>query len=70
MLHYFDLLSAVLFLQLIVPGELVPDVVYHLGLPWQLQDTARYAMDPVLQVWALAPWAGDVLQGVAQVLAN
>ncbi|RZA21813.1 MAG: hypothetical protein EOP93_01975 [Lysobacteraceae bacterium] len=46
------------------------DVTYHLGLPWQLQETARYAMDPTLQVWALAPWAGDVLQGVAQVLAG
>ena len=46
------------------------DVVYHLGLPWQLQQTARYALDPTLQVWALAPWAGDVLHGVVQVLAG
>ncbi len=45
------------------------DVVYHLGLPFQLQESARYAMDPTIQVWAVAPWAGDVLQGVAQVLA-
>ncbi len=27
-------------------------------------------MDPSLQVWALAPWGGDVLHGVAQVLAG
>ena len=46
------------------------DVAYHLGLPSQLQTTARYAMDAHLQVWALAPWNGDVLQGVAQVLAG
>ena len=46
------------------------DVAYHLGLPAQLQATARYAMDARLQVWALAPWNGDVLQGVAQMLAS
>ncbi|HSD16653.1 MAG TPA: hypothetical protein VLC71_05245 [Thermomonas sp.] len=46
------------------------DVAYHLGLPAQLQATAHYAMDARLQVWALAPWNGDVLQGVVQVLAG
>lgn len=46
------------------------DVAYHLGLPAQLQATARYAMDAHLQVWALAPWNGDVLHGVVQVLAG
>ena len=46
------------------------DVAYHLGLPAQLQATARYAMDARLHVWALAPWNGDVLQGVAQVIAG
>ncbi|WP_168191538.1 hypothetical protein [Thermomonas aquatica] len=67
--------AAILLLGLASTGAWLPtmqydDVVYHLGLPWQLQETARYAMDPNLQVWALAPWAGDVLQGVAQVLAG
>ena len=67
--------AAVLLLGLASTGAWLPtmqfdDVVYHLGLPWQLQDTARYAMDPLLQVWALAPWGGDVLHGVAQVLAG
>lgn len=66
--------AAVLLLGLASTGAWLPtlqydDVVYHLGLPWQLQETARYAMDPALQVWALAPWGGDILQGVAQVLA-
>lgn len=46
------------------------DVAYHLGLPYQLQEGARYALDPDQQVWALAPWAGDVLQGIVQVLAG
>ncbi|HWS78280.1 MAG TPA: hypothetical protein VN205_07890, partial [Thermomonas sp.] len=60
--------AALLLLGLASTGAWLPtlqydDVVYHLGLPWQLQATARYAMDPTLQVWALAPWAGDVLQG-------
>lgn len=67
--------AALLLLGLASTGAWLPtmqydDVVYHLGLPWQLQDTARYAMDPSLQVWALAPWGGDVLHGVAQVLAG
>lgn len=67
--------AAILLLGLATTGAWLPtmqydDVAYHLGLPWQLQETARYAMDPTLQVWALAPWGGDVLQGVAQVLAS
>ena len=67
--------AAMLLLGLASTGAWLPtmqydDVVYHLGLPWQLQETARYLPDPIAQVWALAPWAGDVLQGVAQVLAG
>ncbi len=67
--------AAMLLLGLASTGAWLPtmqfdDVVYHLGLPWQLQETARYLPDPVVQVWALAPWSGDVLQGVAQVLAG
>ncbi|MFD0740111.1 hypothetical protein ACFQZQ_12580 [Lysobacter koreensis] len=46
------------------------DLAYHLGLPWQLLLHGRYALDPSHQVWALAPWAGDVLQAIAQVLAR
>lgn len=46
------------------------DLAYHLGLPWQLMLHARYALDPTHQVAALAPWAGDVLQAVPQVLAR
>lgn len=46
------------------------DLAYHLGLPWQLLRHGRYALDPTHQVWALAPWAGDVLQAVPQMLAR
>jgi hypothetical protein len=46
------------------------DLTYHLGLPAQLQQLGYYRLDPASQVWALAPWAGDVLQGVVQVLAG
>ena len=67
--------AALLLLGLASTGAWLPtmqsdDVVYHLGLPWQLQETARYLPDPVVQVWSLAPWAGDILQGVTQVLAG
>jgi hypothetical protein len=46
------------------------DLAYHLGLPWQLMLNGRYALDASQQVWALAPWAGDVLHGIAQVVAH
>ncbi|QSX78818.1 hypothetical protein [Agrilutibacter solisilvae] len=46
------------------------DLAYHAGLPWQLMLHGRYALDPTHQVWALAPWAGDVLQAIAQVMAR
>lgn len=46
------------------------DLAYHLRLPWQLQQQGYYAMDPQFQVWALAPWASDVLHAVPQVLAR
>lgn len=46
------------------------DLAYHLGLPWQLLRNGRYALDASQQVWSLAPWAGDVLQAIVQVLAH
>lgn len=53
-----------------LPTMQYDDLAYHLGLPWQLQQDAEYALDPTHQVWALAPWAGDVLHAVVQVLAG
>lgn len=46
------------------------DLAYHLGMPWQLMLHGRYALDPSHQAWALAPWSGDALHAVAQVLAR
>lgn len=46
------------------------DLTYHLRLPWQLLEQAVYRPAPDLQIWALAPWASDVLQAVPQVLAH
>lgn len=66
--------AAVLLLGLAATSAWLPtmqadDVGYHLGLPWELQATGRYAMAASHHAWALAPWAGDVLHGIVQVLA-
>jgi hypothetical protein len=53
-----------------LPTMQFDDLAYHLGLPWQLMLHGRYALDPTHQVWALAPWAGDVLQAIAQLVAR
>jgi hypothetical protein len=53
-----------------VPSVQFDDLAFHLGLPFQLQLHGAYRLDPQTNVWALAPWAGDALQGIAQVLAG
>jgi hypothetical protein len=53
-----------------LPTMQFDDLAYHLGLPWQLMLHGRYALDPTHQVWALAPWAGDVLQAIPQLIAR
>lgn len=67
--------AAVLMLGLASTGAWLPtmqadDLAYHLGLPTQLLRHGFYALDPTQQFWALAPWLGDVLQGVVEVLAR
>jgi len=66
---------AVLVLGLASTGCWLPtlqadDLVYHLRLPWQLMDEHRYPLAPALHIWSMAPWAGDVLQAVPQLLAG
>lgn len=66
---------SVLALGLAATGSWLPtmqhdDIAYHLGLPWQWLTTGRYALDPTHQVWTMAPWAGDVLNGIVQLLAQ
>ena len=53
-----------------LPTMQFDDLAYHLGLPWQLMTTGRYALDPTHQVWALAPWASDVQHALPQVMAG
>jgi hypothetical protein len=66
---------AVLALGLASTGTWLPtmqadDLAYHLALPTHLQLHGVYRPDPALQIWAFAPWLGDVVQGLAQVLAG
>lgn len=70
-----DAAFAVLLLGIASIGAWLPtmqadDLAYHLALPSQLLRDGRYLADPALQIWALAPWLGDVVQGIAGVLAG
>lgn len=53
-----------------LPSLQMDDLTYHLGLPAQLRLHAAYAPDARVQMWAYAPWAGDVLYGIVGVLAR
>lgn len=46
------------------------DVGYHLRLPWELLEQGRYAPDPETHIWALAPWLGDAIQSLPQLVAG
>ncbi|HLM54057.1 MAG TPA: hypothetical protein VK325_10830, partial [Pseudoxanthomonas sp.] len=52
-----------------LPTLQVDDLGYHLRLPWALAAEGRYLLEADTHIWALAPWLGDVLQAVAQVMA-
>jgi len=53
-----------------LPSLQMDDLTYHLGLPAQLRLHAAYAPDARVQMWAFAPWAGDVLHGIVGVMAG
>lgn len=53
-----------------VPTTQFDDLAYHLALPFDLQTLRYYRMDAAASVWALAPWAGDVVHGIVQVVAG
>ena len=53
-----------------LPAMQMDDLTYHLGLPTQLMQQARYAPAPEFQVWSFAPWAGDVLHGIVFTLSQ
>lgn len=46
------------------------DLAYHRALPEQLQQIGYARLDAWTQLWALAPWASDALQGWGSVLAG
>jgi hypothetical protein len=46
------------------------DLAYHMGMPTELRTEAHYRMDAESQVWALAPWLGDAIQAITQVIAG
>ena len=60
------LVSVVLWL----PDLMYDDLAYHLALPVQLAKLGYYRLDPATQVWALAPWAGDLVQAIVQVVSG
>ena len=53
-----------------LPTVQFDDIAYHLGMPSQLATLGYYRLDFFSQLWALAPWAGDIVQSMAQVLAG
>lgn len=53
-----------------IPTMQFDDLAYHLGLPNHLLLYGRYQPDPAHQIWSFAPWLGDVLQGIAVLLAR
>ncbi len=53
-----------------LPTMQFDDLSYHLALPSQLQLLGYYRLDFASNLWALAPWSGDVLHALVQLLAN
>jgi hypothetical protein len=53
-----------------LPTVQYDDLAYHLGLPSQLVALGYYRLDVHSQIWALAPWSGDIVQAIAQLLAG
>ncbi len=53
-----------------LPTMQMDDLTYHLNLPAQLATQGHYVADPAHGIWAFAPWAGDILHGVAWLLAG
>lgn len=45
-------------------------LVYHLALPSQLAEFGYYQMNAASNVWAVAPWAADVCQAMAWLVAG
>ncbi|WP_146151711.1 hypothetical protein [Ahniella affigens] len=53
-----------------LPVMMSDDVVYHLALPAQLIESGHYHFNVTDQVWAVSPWANDVLHAVVMMLSG
>lgn len=53
-----------------IPTMMYDDVAYHLGLAAQLQTWGYYQMNAQTQIWALAPWASDLLHALVALIAD
>jgi hypothetical protein len=53
-----------------LPAMMSDDLALHLGLWKQLSEFGLARFDARTQVWALAPWAGDVLHTVPALIAG
>lgn len=53
-----------------LPSIFFDDLAYHSMLPTQLIHLGYYRFDVATQVWAVAPWASDIVHAVVGVLAN
>lgn len=45
-------------------------LAYHLNLPSQLVTFGYYQMSVATNVWAVSPWAADVLQAIAWLVGG
>ncbi len=52
----------------LLPSAMPDDLAYHLGLPSEFLHHGYYRLDAATTIWANAPWATDVAQGVVAVL--
>jgi hypothetical protein len=53
-----------------LPISMHDDLSYHLGIGTQLLEFGHARFNVGAQVWALAPWASDVLHAIAMVVAG
>lgn len=52
------------------PNVFYDDLAYHSMLPTQLIHLGFYRFDVATQIWAVAPWASDIVHAVVSVLAG
>lgn len=53
-----------------LPVLMSDDIVYHLALPTQLIESGYYHFNVDDQVWAVAPWANDILHAIVMMLSG